>query len=129
MIDYSIRDVLGFNIPAQFVAECFIEDDESSAEVEYEQIQVEEFAEALFLAQQDQLAEGMTSEFMTQCSKAIEQYVKETWGEDETINTICENLYQYRSEVEAWLITINEEIESDARTGFEDRQSGDYWRD
>jgi hypothetical protein len=71
----------------------------------------------------------MTSEFMTQCSKAIEQYVKETWGEDETINTICENLYQYRSEVEAWLITINEEIESDARTGFEDRQSGDYWRE
>lgn len=129
MIDYSIRDVLGFNIPAQFVAECFIEDDESSAEVEYEQIQVEAFAESLFWAQQNQLDEGMTSEFMTQCSKALEQYVKETHGEDETINTICENLHEYRAEVEAWLITVNEEIESDAQTGFEDRQSGDYWKD
>ena len=129
MIDYSIHDVLGFTIPKQFIAECFIEDDESSAEVEYEQIQVAEFAESLFWAQQNQLDEGMTSEFMTQCSKALEQYVKETHGEDETINTICENLHEYRAEVEAWLTSINEEIESDAQTGFEERQSGDYWRD
>lgn len=129
MIDYSIQDVLGFTIPKQFIAEVSIEDDESSAEVEYEQIQTEEFATALFWAQQDQLAEGMTSEFMTKCSKALEKYVKETWGEDETINTICENLHEYRSEVEAWLIKVNEEIEADAERGFEDRVSGDYWKD
>ena len=129
MIDYSIRDVLGFNIPAQFVAECFIEDDESSAEVEYEQIQTAEFAAALFWSQQGQLAEGMTPELMTNVSQAVEKYVKETWGEDETINTICENLHEYRSEVEAWLIKVNQEIEADAERGFEDRQSGDYWSD
>lgn len=129
MIDYSIRDVLGFNIPAQFVAECFIEDDESSAEVEYEQIQTAEFAAALFWSQQGQLAEGMTPELMTNVSQAVEKYVKETWGEDETINSICENLHEYRSEVEAWLIKVNQEIEADAERGFEDRVSGDYWSD
>lgn len=129
MIDYSIQDVLGFTIPKQFIAEVSIEDDESSAEVEYEQIQTAEFAAALFWSQQGQLAEGMTPELMTNVSQAVEQYVKETWGQDETINTICENLHEYRAEVEAWLTSINEEIESDAQTGFEDRVSGDYWKD
>lgn len=129
MVDYSIHDVLGFTIPKQFIAEVSIEDDESSAEVEYEQIQTAEFAAALFWSQQGQLAEGMTPELMTNVSQAVEKYVKETWGQDETINTICENLHEYRSEVEAWLITVNQEIEADAERGFEDRQSGDYWRD
>jgi TRAP-type mannitol/chloroaromatic compound transport system substrate-binding protein len=129
MIDYSIQDVLGFTIPKQFIAEVSIEDDESSAEVEYEQIQTAEFAAALFWSQQNQLDEGMTPEFMTRCSQALEEYVKETHGKDETINTICENLYEYRSEVEAWLTKVNEEIEADAQTGFEDRVSGDYWKD
>ena len=129
MIDYSIQDVLGFTIPKEFIAEVSIEDDESSAEVEYEQIQTAEFVAALFWSQQGQLAEGMTPELMTNVSQAVEKYVKETWGEDETINTICENLHEYRSEVEAWLINVNQEIEADADRGFEERQSGDYWRD
>lgn len=127
MIDYSIRDVLGFNIPARFVAEVEIEDDESSAEVEYEQIQVTEFAEALFWAQQNQMDEDITDDLMSAVSEALQQYVEDNYGEGETTNTVCDNLFEYRTLVEAWLTTINEEIESDAQTGFEDRQSGDYW--
>lgn len=129
MIDYSIQDVLGFTLPKQFIAEVSIEDDESSAEVEYEQIQTAEFVAALFWSQQGQLAEGMTPELMTRCFQALEKYVKETHGKDETINIICENLHEYRSEVEDWLINVNQEIEADAERGFEDRVSGDYWKD
>ena len=100
MIDYSIKDMLGFELPKRFVAECFIEDDESSAEVEYEQIQDEAFAEAMFWAQQNQMDEDITNDLMFAVSESLQQYVEDTFGEGETTNTVCDNLYEYRNLVE-----------------------------
>lgn len=129
MIDYSIRDVLGFNIPARFVAELSIEDDESAAEVEYEQIQVEAFATSMFLAQQNQLDDDITNDLMFAFAEVLQQYVEDTFGEGETTNTVCDNLHEYRNLVEDWAKYVNEVIEADAQRGFEDRVSGDYWSD
>lgn len=129
MIDYSIKDVLGFELPKRFVAEVEIEDDESSAEVEYEQIQDEAFAEAMFWAQHNQRDEDLTDDLMFAVSEALQQYVEDTFGEGETTNTVCDTLYEYRSLVEDWAKYVNGVISADAQRGFEDRQSGDYWAD
>ena len=129
MIDYSIQDVLGFTLPKRFIAELSIEDDETSAEVEYEQIQVEAFATSMFWAQQNQLDDDITPELMLAVSAALQTYVEETEGEGETTNSVCDGIHEYRNLVEDWANHINGQIDADAATGFEDRVSGDYWKD
>lgn len=117
--DYKIIDELGWTIPEKFIAVVEIEDDESSACTDYEQIQVEDFVTVAV-----QMYFGIVPA----------EYVNQDWH-----IRVCElmkdlitddrewTLPETEEAVREWANDINSYVQSSAQTGFEDRQSGDYW--
>lgn len=117
--DYKIIDELGWTIPEKFIAVVEIEDDESSACTDYEQIQVEDFVTVAV-----QMHFGIVPA----------EYVNQDWH-----IRVCElmkdlitddrewTLLETEEAVREWANDINSYVQSSAQTGFEDRQSGDYW--
>ena len=117
--DYKIIDELGWTLPEEFIAVVEIEDDESSACTDYEQIQVDAYVEVAI-----QMFYGIV--------KA--EYVNQDWHIRtlEVVNDLVDKdakwtLDDVRDAVKEWVEETNSSVEASAQNGFEDRQSGDYW--
>lgn len=117
--DYKVIDELGWTPPAKFLAVVEIEDDESSAHTDYEQIQVDDFVTVAV-----QMYYGIVQS----------EYANQDWHIRtlEVMNDIVDKasvwtLDEVREAVKEWVEQTNSAVEASAQTGFEDRQSGDYW--
>ena len=117
--DYKVIDELGWTPPAKFLAVVEIEDDESSAHTDYEQIQVDDFVTVAV-----QMFFGIVST----------EYANQDWHIRtlEIVNSLVDKdanwtLDDVREAVKEWVEQTNSAVEASAQTGFEDRQSGDYW--
>jgi len=117
--DYKIIDELGWTIPEKFIAVVEIEDDESSACTDYEQIQVEDFVTVAV-----QMHFGIVPV----------EYVNQDWHirvlelmKDLITDDREWTLPETEEAVREWVDEVNSSIEHYAQEGFEARQSGDYW--
>ena len=117
--DYKIIDELGWTVPEEFIAVVEIEDDESSAHTDYEQIQVDDFVLVAV-----QMYYGIVQS----------EYANQDWHIRtlEVMNDIVDKasvwtLDEIREAVKEWVEQTNSAVEASAQTGFEARQSGDYW--
>lgn len=117
--DYRIIDELGWTIPKEFIAVVEIEDDESSACTDYEQIQTDDYVNvALDMLYGNVKPEYANQDWHLRTLEMLNDVIDKDagWGEDEI-----------REAVKEWVDSINSSIEHDAEEGFEARQSGDYW--
>jgi hypothetical protein len=117
--DYKVIDELGWTPPAKFLAVVEIEDDESSAHTDYEQIQVDEFVPVAV-----QMFFGIVAA----------EYANQDWHIRtlEMVNSIVDKdakwtLDDVREAIKDWVGDTNSAVEASAQNGFEARQSGDYW--
>ena len=117
--DYKVIDELGWTPPAKFLAVVEIEDDESSAHTDYEQIQVDDFVTVAV-----QMFFGIVSTEYANQDWHIRTLEIVTSLVDKDANWTLEDV---REAVKEWVEQTNSAVEASAQTGFEDRQSGDYW--
>lgn len=117
--DYKIIDELGWTVPKMFITVLDIEDDESSACTDYEQILVEPLVTVAV-----QMFFGIVPA----------EYVNQDWHIRvmELMNELITKdrqwtLTETEEAVKEWVEQTNSAVEASAQNGFEDRQSGDYW--
>jgi hypothetical protein len=119
--DYKVIDELGWTPPSEFMTVVEIEDDESSAHTDYEQIQFDAFVEVAL-----QMFFGIVEE----------KYVNQDWHirTIEMVNSFVDKDAKWtldivRDAVKVWVEEINNAVEASANNGFEARQGGDQWGD
>jgi len=119
--DYKVIDELGWTPPSEFMTVVEIEDDESSAHTDYEQIQFDAFVEVAV-----QMFFGIVEA----------QYSNQDWHirTIEMVNSLVDKdakwtLDDVRDAVKEWVEETNNAVEASAKNGLEARQSGDQWGD
>jgi hypothetical protein len=128
-IDITVYDEIGWRLASELLAEDCLESDESAQHVAFELIQVDKLATIMFNSQSGVIPDGYTNDFFFNVTNSVEDYVKDQYGADETINTVCENVYDLGDLYKEWAESVNDSIQSQARSQLEDRESGDYWRE
>jgi hypothetical protein len=128
-IDITVYDEIGWRLPPELLAEDCLESDESAQHVAFELIQVDKLATIMFNSQSGVIPDGYTNDFFFSVTNSVEDYVKDQYGADETTNTVCENVYDLGDLYKEWAESVNDSIQSQARSQLEDRESGDYWRE
>jgi len=117
--DYKVIDELGWTPPSEFITVIEIEDDESSAHTDYEQIQFDAFVEVAV-----QMFFGIVEA----------KYSNQDWHirTIEMVNSLVDKdakwtLDDVKDAVKEWVEETNNAVEASAQNGFEARQGGDYW--
>lgn len=119
--DYKVIDKLRWTPPSEFITCVEIEDDESSAHTDYEQILMDEFCEVAL-----NIYGGVVPE----------KYCNQDWHTKflEVLNTIIGDgsewkLYEVREAISEWISEINSAVQTSAESGFDEMISGEYGRD
>jgi hypothetical protein len=119
--DYKVIDQLRWSPPSEFITHVEIEDDESSAYTNYEQILTDEFCEVAIM-----MYGGVVPE----------KHCNQDWHIRflEVLNSIIGEgsgwkLQDVREAISEWVSEINSAVQKSAESGFEDRVSGDHWGD
>lgn len=117
--DYKVIDELGWTPPSDFIYTIEIEDDESSAYTDYEQILTDKFVPVAV-----QMFFGIVQA----------EYANQDWHIRtlEMVNSLVEKdakwtLDDVKDAVTEWVNETNSAVEKSADTGLEARQSGEYW--
>jgi len=117
MINISVLDEIGWQLPPELLAEDCVESDESIQFVSFELIQVE----ALVQVCKD-TNDNPPLAFSDDLNDSIGEYARENGLDVDTID-------DFYLTVQEWAESVNESIRSQAEQQLEDRESGDYWRD
>ncbi len=119
MINISVLDEIGWQLPPELLAEDCIESDESAQYVSFELIQVEALVQVCKDADANRIP---VPDFSVEFTNSISEYILANDLEADTI----EDFYLT---VQEWAESVNESIQAQAEQQLEDRESGDYWRD
>ena len=118
-IDITVYDEIGWRLPPDLIAEDCLESDESAQHVAFELIQVDALVQICRNADANRIP---VPDFSVEFNNSISEYVRENDLEIDTID-------DFYLTVQEWATSVNESIQSQARSQLEDRESGDYWRE
>jgi hypothetical protein len=119
MINISVMDEIGWQLPPDLIAEDCIESDESIQFVSFELIQVDALVQICRDADANRIP---VPDFSVEFNNSISEYARENGVEVDTIEDFYLTVHE-------WATSVNESIQSQAEQQLEDRESGDYWRD